>query len=580
MSRLKDLFKKSANVQTQEVQGEEQRQEPEGAPSVPEGLWVKCPKCGELLYKEDVVSHYYICPKCNGYLRIKAKTRIKMVADKGSFTEWCTGLANSNPLDYPEYEEKIAQVQAKTHLEEAVRIGEAKIDGQRVVLGVCDARFLMGSMGHVVGEKITQSFERATQERLPVILFCCSGGARMQEGIVSLMQMAKTSAAIKRHSEAGLLYIPVLTDPTTGGVTASFAMLGDIILAEPGALIGFAGPRVIAQTIGQKLPEGFQRSEFLVEHGIIDGIVRRENLKQTLSNLVKLHQRNKGYCQFLRISLPEENKEEKKSRKRKKEKEMTAWEKVEAARDSKRLTSLDYIETIFDSFMELHGDRAFRDDGAVVGGLAVLDGQPVTVIGVQKGRNTKDNITRNFGMPSPEGYRKALRLMKQAEKFNRPVICFIDTPGAFCGIEAEERGQGEAIARNLLEMSDLKVPVLSIVIGEGGSGGALALGVANEVWMMENATYSILSPEGFASILWKDSKKAKEAAEVMKITAKDLLELGIVEQVIPEDIPACRDNLEELSKDMKSRMMEFLEKAEGMSGEELAAQRYERFRKM
>ena len=580
MSRLKDLFKKSANVQTQEVQGEEQRQEPEGAPSVPEGLWVKCPKCGELLYKEDVVSHYYICPKCNGYFRIKAKTRIKMVADKGSFTEWCTGLANSNPLDYPEYEEKIAQVQAKTHLEEAVRIGEAKIDGQRVVLGVCDARFLMGSMGHVVGEKITQSFERATQERLPVILFCCSGGARMQEGIISLMQMAKTSAAIKRHSEAGLLYIPVLTDPTTGGVTASFAMLGDIILAEPGALIGFAGPRVIAQTIGQKLPEGFQRSEFLVEHGIIDGIVRRENLKQTLSNLVKLHQRNKGYCQFLRISLPEENKEEKKSRKRKKEKEMTAWEKVEAARDSKRLTSLDYIETIFDSFMELHGDRAFRDDGAVVGGLAVLDGQPVTVIGVQKGRNTKDNITRNFGMPSPEGYRKALRLMKQAEKFNRPVICFIDTPGAFCGIEAEERGQGEAIARNLLEMSDLKVPVLSIVIGEGGSGGALALGVANEVWMMENATYSILSPEGFASILWKDSKKAKEAAEVMKITPKDLLELGIVEQVIPEDIPACRDNLEELSKDMKSRMMEFLEKAEGMSGEELAAQRYERFRKM
>ena len=580
MSRLKDLFKKSANVQTQEVQGEEQRQEPEGAPSVPEGLWVKCPKCGELLYKEDVVSHYYICPKCNGYFRIKAKTRIKMVADKGSFTEWCTGLANSNPLDYPEYEEKIAQVQAKTHLEEAVRIGEAKIDCQRVVLGVCDARFLMGSMGHVVGEKITQSFERATQERLPVILFCCSGGARMQEGIISLMQMAKTSAAIKRHSEAGLLYIPVLTDPTTGGVTASFAMLGDIILAEPGALIGFAGPRVIAQTIGQKLPEGFQRSEFLVEHGIIDGIVRRENLKQTLSNLVKLHQRNKGYCQFLRISLPEENKEEKKSRKRKKEKEMTAWEKVEAARDSKRLTSLDYIETIFDSFMELHGDRAFRDDGAVVGGLAVLDGQPVTVIGVQKGRNTKDNITRNFGMPSPEGYRKALRLMKQAEKFNRPVICFIDTPGAFCGIEAEERGQGEAIARNLLEMSDLKVPVLSIVIGEGGSGGALALGVANEVWMMENATYSILSPEGFASILWKDSKKAKEAAEVMKITAKDLLELGIVEQVIPEDIPACRDNLEELSKDMKSRMIEFLEKAEGMSGEELAAQRYERFRKM
>ena len=579
---LRGMFKKTTYINTtSEVKKEmdttgSDRENVE----IPEGLWTKCPKCGHAVYTKDLEDDLLVCSHCGHNLRMGAPMRLKMILDEGSFKAWDEAIETGNPLDFPGYPEKIQKAQEATGLKEAVITGQGTIGGIPVAFGVMDASFFMGSMGHVVGEKITQSFERATQERLPVILFCCSGGARMQEGIISLMQMAKTSAAIKRHSEAGLLYIPVLTDPTTGGVTASFAMLGDIILAEPGALIGFAGPRVIAQTIGQKLPEGFQRSEFLVEHGIIDGIVRRENLKQTLSNLVKLHQRNKGYCQFLRISLPEENKEEKKSRKRKKEKEMTAWEKVEAARDSKRLTSLDYIETIFDSFMELHGDRAFRDDGAVVGGLAVLDGQPVTVIGVQKGRNTKDNITRNFGMPSPEGYRKALRLMKQAEKFNRPVICFIDTPGAFCGIEAEERGQGEAIARNLLEMSDLKVPVLSIVIGEGGSGGALALGVANEVWMMENATYSILSPEGFASILWKDSKKAKEAAEVMKITAKDLLELGIVEQVIPEDIPACRDNLEELSKDMKSRMMEFLEKAEGMSGEELAAQRYERFRKM
>lgn len=581
MSRLKDLFKKSANVQTEEIQEEENRKEQESVPAVPEGLWVKCPKCGELLYKEDVVNHAYVCPKCRGYFRIKAKTRIKLVADKGSFEEWCTGLSTFNPLDYPDYEEKIAQMQEKTHLEEAVRIGRAEIDGTPVVLGVCDARFLMGSMGYVVGEKITRSFERATKEKLPVILFCCSGGARMQEGIVSLMQMAKTSAAIKKHSEAGLLYIPVLTDPTTGGVTASFAMLGDIILAEPGALIGFAGPRVIAQTIGQKLPEGFQRAEFLVEHGIIDGIVYRENLKETLSGLLKLHQRKDGYCQFSRIALPEgKAEEEKKSRRRKKEKEMTAWERVETARDSKRLTSMDYIETVFDEFMELHGDRAFRDDGAVIGGVAVLDGQPVTVIGIQKGRNTKENIIRNFGMPSPEGYRKALRLMKQAEKFNRPIINFIDTPGAFCGIEAEERGQGEAIARNLLEMSDIKVPVLSIVIGEGGSGGALALGVGNEVWMLENATYSILSPEGFASILWKDSKRAKEAAEVMKITAKDLYDLGIIEQVIPEEIPACKEILPDLAKDMKQRIHGFLERMNQMSAEELAAQRYERFRKM
>lgn len=577
MSRLKDLFKKSTN-ESAEAEMEETN-EAQFGPSVPEGLWVKCPKCGELLYKEDVVKNSYVCPKCQGYFRMKAKTRIRMIADKGSFKEWSTDIKTKNFLDYPGYEEKIAEVQEKTHLEEAVKIGEALIDGTKVVLGVCDARFLMGSMGYVVGEKITRAFERATKEELPVILFCCSGGARMQEGMVSLMQMAKTSAAIKAHSKAGLLYIPVLTDPTTGGVTASFAMLGDIILAEPGALIGFAGPRVIAQTIGQKLPEGFQRSEFLVEHGIIDGIVKRNDLRMTLSGLVKLHERNAGYCQFNKIRFQEEQKPESKKRKIRK-KEMTAWERVETARDSKRPTSLEYITKIFDAFMELHGDRAFRDDGAMIGGLALLDGQPVTVIGVQKGRNTKDNITRNFGMPSPEGYRKALRLMKQAEKFNRPIINFIDTPGAFCGIEAEERGQGEAIARNLMEMSDLKVPVLSIVIGEGGSGGALAIGVGNEVWMMENATYSILSPEGFASILWKDSKKAKEAAEIMKITAKDLKTLGIIEQVIEEPYPACEENLEEISENIKTKMREFLQKMDKKSGEELAEERYERFRKM
>ena len=570
MSRWKELFKKTS--------GTEQTEEKTSAPSVPQGLWMKCPKCGEMIYKEDVVGASYVCPKCGGYFRMKAKTRIKLVADKDSFQEWYTDFPLCNPLDYPEYEEKLAALKEKTHLDEAVCIGEARIENSPVVLGVCDARFLMGSMGHTVGEKITGAFEEATKRKLPVVLFCCSGGARMQEGIVSLMQMAKTSAAVKKHSDAGLLYIPVLTDPTTGGVTASFAMLGDIILAEPGALIGFAGPRVIAQTIHQKLPEGFQKAEFLVEHGILDGIVKREDLKQTLSGLLKLHERQKGYCQFSNIVLYKE--EILQDTRRKKTKEMTAWERVQTARDSKRPVSLDYIKEIFDSFMELHGDRAFHDDGAIIGGLALLDGQPVTVIGIQKGRSTKENIGRNFGMPSPEGYRKALRLMKQAEKFHRPIITFIDTPGAFCGIEAEERGQGEAIARNLMEMAALKVPVLSIVIGEGGSGGALALGVGNEVWMMENAIYSILSPEGFASILWKDSKKAKEASEVMKITAEDLKSLGIIERVIPEETAASKENLSVLCRNMKEQIKDFLRRMEGMTGEELAVHRYNRFRRM
>lgn len=256
------------------------------------------------------------------------------------------------------------------------------------------------------------------------------------------------------------------------------------------------------------------------------------------------------------------------------------WDRVQLARRAKRLTALDYIEHIFEDFTELHGDRLFGDDPAIVGGIASYNGQPVTIVAEQKGRDTKANIRRNFGMPNPEGYRKALRLMKQAEKFKRPIICFVDTPGAFCGLGAEERGQGEAIAKNLMEMSALEVPILSIVIGEGGSGGALALAVGNEVWMLENSVYSILSPEGFASILWKDSKKAKEAAGIMKITAKDLLDLGIIEKVIREPDNGVETNPAIVVKAMKKEIGAFLEKMKGISAEELKEQRYQKFRRI
>ena len=357
--------------------------------------------------------------------------------------EWNKEMPFSNPLDFPNYEKKVESAREKTNLNEAIVIGKAKIDGNPAVVGVCDARFIMSSMGHVVGEKITEAVERATKEKLPVILFACSGGARMQEGIVSLMQMAKTSAALKRHHEAGQLFISVLTDPTTGGVTASFAMLGDIIIAEPGALIGFAGPRVIEQTIGQKLPKGFQRSEFLLEHGFIDQIVEREHLKNRLEHLLSLHEKNPEAEQRLRnykeVSESSENPDLNMSEElsiAKKDEKKSAWDRVLASRKKERPVGTEYIEDLFSDFTELHGDRYFGDDPAIVGGIARFHGMPVTVIAQEKGRNTRENVLRNFAMPSPEGYRKALRLMKQAEKFHRPVICFVDTPGAFCGMEA------------------------------------------------------------------------------------------------------------------------------------------------
>ena len=579
MAKLKHMFKKTAVL----FRDREDRNQEKKEPSAPEGLWLKCPKCGEVVYRDDVKAHGYVCPKCEGYFRIGTRTRIRMVADTGTFQEWFTDLETENPLEYPGYEEKIADLQEKTKLHEAVTVGKCMVNGLETVLGVCDARFLMGSMGYVVGEKITRAFERATEEKLPVVLFTSSGGARMQEGIVSLMQMAKTSAAIRKHSEAGLFYLPVLTDPTTGGVTASFAMLGDVILAEPGALIGFAGPRVIAQTIGQKLPEGFQRAEFLVEKGIIDGVVERQELKETVWKLLNIHQDALQYIHYGDTqnveNLPEIRNSCGKAAGCDK-KELTAWERVEISRSKERPTTLSYVQQVFDDFLELHGDRAFRDDGAVIGGIAMFSGQPVTVIGQQKGKNVKENIYRNFGMASPEGYRKALRLMKQAEKFGRPVVTFVDTPGAACGIEAEERGQGESIARNLLEMSGIQTPMVSILIGEGGSGGALGLAVTDEVWMMENATYSILSPEGFASILWKDGKRAKVASEVMKITAKDLKKLQIIEKVIREPEPANEENLPEIAEEIREDLDGFLRKSCQKTREQIVEERYERFRRM
>lgn len=541
-------------------------------PEVPEGLLKKCNKCGAAILTEEVKSAGYICPKCQGYFRVHAYERIRMTVDEDSFEEWEKDMEFVNPLEFKGYEEKVKSLKEKTGLSEAVVTGKASIEGNPAVIAVCDGRFLMASMGQVVGEKITRAVERATKEQLPVIIFACSGGARMQEGIVSLMQMAKTAAALKQHSDAGLLYVSVLTDPTTGGVTASFAMLGDVILAEPKALIGFAGPRVIEQTIGEKLPKGFQRSEFLLEHGFIDRIVERKEMRTVLANILQMHQNFKDSVTQSPIQAVEKE--------RQSVQEKDAWERVTISRKNDRPVGQDYIRTLFSDFLEFHGDRCYGDDTAIIGGIARFAGIPVTVIAQAKGKSTKENVAHHFGMPSPEGYRKALRLMKQAEKFKRPILLFVDTPGAFCGIEAEERGQGEAIARNLFEMSSMKVPVLSVVIGEGGSGGALALAVADEVWMLENAIYSVLSPEGFASILWKDSKRASEAAEVMKLTAADLKKLGVIEAVIAEPEVYTEETMQSVVFVLQKKITEFLDTHCNFSPEELAVQRYERFRKM
>ena len=602
--KLKSIFKKTP-VTKPEVKETASQIKPE----VPEGLLKRCNKCGKGIFTEDYKKNLYICPKCGGYLRMPAQKRIEFLTEADSFEEWDTGLSTENPLHMIGYPDKIKALQDKTKLDEAVITGKARIGENEVALMVMDGRFLMASMGEVVGEKIARGVERATKEKLPVIIFTCSGGARMQEGMTSLMQMAKTSAALKRHSDAGLLYITVLTDPTTGGVTASFAMLGDIILAEPKALIGFAGPRVIEQTIHKKLPKGFQRSEFLLKHGFIDKIVERKDMKTVLEQILTMHRlttkrsgivKNTGAVSEIKTDLNTVNPSSKredvqavsnknagKSRKqklslaqKKRAGEKTAWERVLTSREKDRPVGEDYIYGLFEEFIEFHGDRNFGDDAAICGGIAYFQGKPVTVIAQMKGKSTAENIERNFGMPEPEGYRKALRLMKQAEKFHRPIICFVDTPGAFCGMEAEERGQGEAIARNLYEMSALKTPILSVLIGEGGSGGALAMAVADEVWILENAVYSILSPEGYAAILWKDGSQAARAAKAMKLTSYDLYKAGFVEKIISEPEVYTLDSIINVFDNLEENISVFLENSKSMTEEERVEQRYQRFRSM
>lgn len=537
---------------------------------------VECKVCGALLSEEILKKNRYICPECSAYYRIGARDRIGMLADKGSFHELFAEVKGSNPLKVEGYVQKIKDTQAKTGLDEAVITGTAKVLRERVMLAVCDTAFLMGSMGHVVGEKITLAIEQATRDKLPIFIFCCSGGARMQEGIISLMQMEKTAAAIRKHGETGLFCGTVLTNPTTGGVTASFAMLGDVIMAEPGALIGFAGQRVIEQTMGQKLPMGFQSAEFQENHGMIDGIVERKNLRRMIQFLAITNKKSQGYSNF-----------DDRSRdffkglslfKRERRSSLQPWERVRLQRSVLRKSALDYIHNIFDVFVELKGDRYYGNDDALIGGIAMIDHQPVTVIAENRGKDAEEMVKCNFGMPLPEGYRKALRLMQQAEKFNRPIISFVNTPGAHCGMEAEERGQGMAIARNLYEMSGIRVPILAIITGEAGSGGALATAVANQVWMLENATYSIISPEGYASIVWKDASRAEEAAANMHITAEELKRLGVIEKILPE-YQGAEDAIKRSSEYMKAEILKFLASMSKKGCDEIVAERYERFRK-
>ena len=543
-------------------------------------LYAKCNSCKRIVDIEEAARDLDVCPHCGHHMRLGARRRLEITCDKGSFQEWFADLEATDFLGFPGYAGKLQTARTKTGEADAVVCGRATIEGMPCAIFVMNGDFMMGSMGAVVGEKISRTFERAATEGLPVVGFTVSGGARMQEGTTSLMQMAKVSAARQRFGTQGGFYLCVLTDPTSGGVTASFAMEGDVILAEPGALVAFAGPRVIEQTIHKKLPEGFQSAEFQLEHGFVDRIVARADMRDELGRLLSLHAAPDVAAQWVRPCTRPVQETPARPAKVKGTTTMPevscAYDRVKNARSAERATALDIIDNLFTDFVELHGDRGFRDDAAVVAGVARLGGRAVTVIATERGRNLKERVARNFGSAHPEGYRKALRLMHQAERFDRPVVCLIDTSGAYCGIEAEERGQGSAIADNLVAMAGLACPVVSVVIGEGGSGGALGLGVADRVWMLENAVYSVISPEGCASILYKDASKAPEAAAALGLTADKLLELGIIDRIVSEGTGSPTD----VAANLREALVPTLDELAARPTDALLQERYEKFRQM
>ncbi|WP_432050385.1 acetyl-CoA carboxylase carboxyltransferase subunit alpha [Verrucosispora sp. NA02020] len=504
-------------------------------------LWSRCGGCATLLYRKRLRRNLDVCPECGRHARLAAPERVGQLVDPASFQPLSDRAAEVDPIGFVDvlpYPHRLTAARADTGLPEAVLCGTATVGRYRCALAVMDFRFLGGSLGCAVGELITRTAEEALAAGVPLVLVTASGGARMQEGALSLMQMATVSQAIAALREAGLLTVSVLTDPTYGGVAASFATCTDLVIAESGARMGFAGPRVIRQVTGRDLPEGFQTAEFLLRHGQVDMVVPRHALRARLTTLLAAAAGGRRPGVASPSSRPADPGPDPEPVTR------DAWATVRLARHPARPTTLDYLESAFDGFTELHGDRLGGDCPAMVGGLARLDGRHLMVIGHQKGHTSAELVARNFGMASPAGHRKALRLMRLAARLGLPVVTLVDTPGADPGVAAEEHGQAAAIAENILTMSVLPTPVVTVVTGEGGSGGALALAVADRVLMLQHAVYSVISPEGCAAILWPGRTAAPQAARALKLTAPDLVRLGIVDEVVPEPSGSAADDPE------------------------------------
>jgi acetyl-CoA carboxylase carboxyl transferase subunit beta len=576
-----------------------------------------------MLFNKQLDKNLRVCTSCGHHFRLSAEARLGHLLDPGTWAERDAGLQSVDALgfvDQKPYPDRLAAAQLATGMRDAAVWGTGTIGGHEIAICVMDFGFMGGSMGAVVGEKVARAAEHALAARVPLVVVSASGGARMQEGTLALMQLAKTLAALERLRAGGVPFISVLSDPTTGGVFASFAAVGDVNVAEPDALIGFAGARVTAGTIAAELPPGFQRAEFLFSHGFVDRVVARSDLHEELASILRLLPPRGSFepaepieeipafrpFSFLTtiadrvgelangdgtsdddeavsaaapVTVPpvapdgavEVASAEAAARD-------DVWARVQLARNLRRPRTLEFVEAMTDEFIELHGDRLFGDDAAIVAGLARIDGRRVAIVGQQKGADTDENIKRNFGMPHPEGYRKAMRVMELAERAGLPIVTFVDVPGAHPGPESEERGIAEAIARSIALMSRLRTPIVTVITGEGGSGGALAIAVGDVVIALENAVYSVISPEGCASILWRTPDEAASAAAAMRMSAADQHALGVVDIVVPEPGEGAHAEPEQTADRLRAIIVDRLDALSEIPLDTLIDQRYRRYR--
>ena len=512
-----------------------------------------CFKCNGKL------DEFFVCKTCGNNSYISAKQRITHISDENTFKE-----LSFNKIDISKkcnYEDRINKAKENTDLNEAIIIGTCSIGGIKVVLGVMESKFMMGTLSVSVGEIITSAFEYASVNKLPVILFCASGGARIQEGVFSLVQMAKVNAAIKRHSDKGLLYISCLTNPTMGGVTASFGLLGDINIAEKNSQIGFAGKSIIENLYNEILDSNFQTEQYNENNGMIDIIADRKDIRNILLDLLKMINDNN---KVVRIDNKDENKSKTND---------DLLETLKNARDIDRFKGKDYLISIFDKYIELKGDRINSNDTSILSGIGNIENKSFIFNIQNKGRTLKENRETNYGLTRPEGYRKALRISKIAEKFNIPIINIIDSAGADPSIYSEKNGQAIAIADCLYTFSDLKTIIISIVVGEGSSGGALALSVCDSIGMLQKSIYTVISPESYLKIMHKEEQVSNELLKSMRFTANDLFEDKIIDEVISES-----DNLNYNANNIKNFILNKYEILRKQDIQELINNRYERIR--